>query len=724
MAASILPGPGSNDSCPFTDLNSLLGYVTSNQVDMNVSLLIQACPETCLMIYGSGNPDISGIGTLEAMISYTIQGVTSVLFGPLLGLISLYIGSSSNSDSFLGLPPNLWVTEYFGPVARNLHQANILTAFSVLVASRIRLQQVCPVAEVEFIQTLAIYEFCTAIICTVSYFPIHESSRVRSITIGLYAFGAFVMLILVSMMPDYYNSSNAAALEAITTYCVTQADWPVDFTTVKLETILVVIGFFPLPLMTLVVLPLHCRYSWLAEALELHIGPRRLGTILAAVALTELGCLYLWKWLNLLLTIRQRLQLASGQAYQDNEWGFGQISAVMTWIPVVQEVIFSTSGALLHFRRNRQRARDGASPEQHELLPRAPDTHHPYQPYDVSSITPRVSSAAQREEGSPSLESSSQGEPTIDGIARSTSMTLSSPGLQPRVSWPRNRNGTYPKSYISANHVLDNRQPLSSQTPSTLAAITSARTTASRPCPPQLKRHTPLQFNRQTRRRQLAPALSVLLDYPGIFQLGFTMCLASLMMMNHATQTHRRVPITPPTTAPASCGVEKPPDDAGVSGDGITFWVGVVTLVEAKLVDVSNVEGFLDGLVDESEELVATEVWSGPSGKALKVCVVAESVTIVVVVIGVSLVTAGTVGPGSVVRSAGRQLSWSGRAKKYAGEFIGNAFFWSDVHTEDTCYVIAGLWLTCEKARITGFAAFAREVVSIILRLGLVHASY
>lgn len=114
------------------------------------------------------------------------------------------------------------------------------------------------------------------------------------------------------------------------------------------------------------------------------------------------------------------------------------------------------------------------------------------------------------------------------------------------------------------------------------------------------------------------------------------------------------VPITPPTTAPASCGAENRSDDAKLSGRPIAVWPGVTMLLRAKSLGVRNVDELAVELADEDEELV-----------------VADSVVVVMVESGLELPL--VISGAAAVRSIGRQLSWRGCAKKYAGEFIGYA---------------------------------------------------
>lgn len=50
------------DPCAFTDRVSLLDRIESDWQEYNISLLVETCNAVCSILYGTGNPDISGIG--------------------------------------------------------------------------------------------------------------------------------------------------------------------------------------------------------------------------------------------------------------------------------------------------------------------------------------------------------------------------------------------------------------------------------------------------------------------------------------------------------------------------------------------------------------------------------------------------------------------------------------------------------------------------------------
>lgn len=52
----------------FESLTDILTY--SNPAEQNLTSLTTQCPELCLLIWGEGNPDLTGIGVCCTFVSY------------------------------------------------------------------------------------------------------------------------------------------------------------------------------------------------------------------------------------------------------------------------------------------------------------------------------------------------------------------------------------------------------------------------------------------------------------------------------------------------------------------------------------------------------------------------------------------------------------------------------------------------------------------------------
>jgi hypothetical protein len=114
---------------------------------------------------------------------------------------------------------NLWISEYFVRVAQSIHQANVIIAFSVLLASRVRVRQVSPAAERNFLTHLVRYQLLAAWVCTVSYLPLHESSRLKNTVMIFYVVGTTMIFIALNWT-SLSSNPHASAQEAITANCV------------------------------------------------------------------------------------------------------------------------------------------------------------------------------------------------------------------------------------------------------------------------------------------------------------------------------------------------------------------------------------------------------------------------------------------------------------------------------------------------------------------------
>ncbi len=394
-------------SCDFDGASDLVERVLSEWAGYNISLLVGACPDVCNLVYGSGNPDISGIGVsrrqnppvtettkemlilsdTKAMSSYVIQGIFSLVFGPALGVLSLYAGSDPDSDSYFVLPAKLWVSELFVPVAKSIHQTNIIIAFSVLFATLIRVRQFCPMAERIFLQHLITYEFLTAVMCAFSYLAMHDSSKMKQTALGFYIIGTFVMFRIAQDWTDLRTDHYVPAFEAITKYCVQQHDWPVpDINLVTLPnpksdrfSVLTILLLSTIPLgiclgtflsimrgndrslvVNAIVAVLDSAAGvgrrfydgpYKSACRKLRFGPMRLATILLTAAFTVISLVMLWTKLWALQAQRENLRTASGSAYQDNDCTYSYSSAAYHFF-----VPFLTAGACYRGFRTDHRA--------------------------------------------------------------------------------------------------------------------------------------------------------------------------------------------------------------------------------------------------------------------------------------------------------------------------------------------------------------------------------
>ena len=74
MASQLQPSSDDTNPCDFTDRWTMIDRVLSFcRQGYNMSLLVDKCPNVCVLIYGDGNPDVSGLGVSCVLHMCTIH---------------------------------------------------------------------------------------------------------------------------------------------------------------------------------------------------------------------------------------------------------------------------------------------------------------------------------------------------------------------------------------------------------------------------------------------------------------------------------------------------------------------------------------------------------------------------------------------------------------------------------------------------------------------------
>ncbi|KAK3368031.1 hypothetical protein B0H63DRAFT_89004 [Podospora didyma] len=98
------PPSGSSEPMWFIQRSSMAKLFKINWDNYNITYLVDTCDSVCLLVFGAGNPDISGIGVMN---SYLIQGLSTIILGPVLASVVLIRSKrlSNSKDTFFNLDP-------------------------------------------------------------------------------------------------------------------------------------------------------------------------------------------------------------------------------------------------------------------------------------------------------------------------------------------------------------------------------------------------------------------------------------------------------------------------------------------------------------------------------------------------------------------------------------------------------------------------------------------
>lgn len=291
------------------------------------------------------------------MISYIIQGIVILLFGPVfvmtVFIFKINLASSENQPfRIVRVIVNFLPTVYSGIMFLSL---------SVFVASIIRIKGVLPIAELDFIKSLAVYQYSVTLGTVVSqYYVFPDTAKRVGVLLYLGVISAFLIMVnFVKGLP----SQKAKLLKQITDYCSTELDFPlplVDFESAEnsLRHGIFVLSYSASLVGLSVVIWLLWKYfsavlSRLGRFLWrkyveffsfLGVAPARFHVLLC-------GPLVILYWTSNCIALavslqdqRHDLQKSVGSSYQDSEWGFGQITAMLIWGPLLQDIILGALG--------------------------------------------------------------------------------------------------------------------------------------------------------------------------------------------------------------------------------------------------------------------------------------------------------------------------------------------------------------------------------------------
>lgn len=308
------------------------------------------------------------------MISYLIQALATFVFGPMLSTILVICDPDRFQPPYFRLSRQHWLAQIGVNLAGSIHRTNILIALSILLSATIRIQQVAPLAEVQFLDTLALYELYLAYSSMFLSLPISPTALKGWGSLAVYYFIILVLMFRMTFMRKFPNQ-NSTAMEEITRHCAIQKDYHLpDFISTtrteedpqlrRLQTrlkvlvpigMILLVGLVALKWLRRPILKLYMRLSvpfkllrnpfsslgrlYLELCSFIRIDKNLLLIVAACVTMSGVWMFFAISTAQTLQNQRILMQKLSGDAYQDNQWGFGQIMAVLVWAQFVEQLV-------------------------------------------------------------------------------------------------------------------------------------------------------------------------------------------------------------------------------------------------------------------------------------------------------------------------------------------------------------------------------------------------
>ena len=285
------------------------------------------------------------------MISYLLQAISSILFGPVSA--SIIIISRFRNDSLPGLYSR--ILEATIDVADTILKTNLFVSFAVAIASIDRYRKIPPLVERWFLNSIVLFQTLVTACFYISSLAYGDSFHLKYIHYQVSITALFLLGFLIRALP----SSSTHILESVMAQCTIQRNypWPVYRTIVRFNLVfsgsvfaVLIVGvvaftIFKSPIQAV------CGKLWKYFANWI----RRYSHITSRSSFLRIGLLLATAfWMTIIIylmvrveRIRQQLQKASGSLTQDSEWGFGQVIAVISWAPVLHEIFVKAFGLFI-----------------------------------------------------------------------------------------------------------------------------------------------------------------------------------------------------------------------------------------------------------------------------------------------------------------------------------------------------------------------------------------
>lgn len=341
-------------SCNFSSITEVIAQADAGK--LNITTIVASCQGICTLAWGTGNPDLSGIGI---NISYIFQAVLTFIFGPLFCLIFKYWENGEPGDD------ELW--EFRAPKSRfkertqkNLEDLqdtfmDVCAQFSitVAVAAVVRFRQHAPFYETAFLRSLTTMQLLSLLSSAViTGIPRKRKDWERITVICLYGIidFAFYMGLIGGLV------ASQASWETISELSDSCAEYGK-----------IVPGYEHIPKAHVHLPHLSAKQiflgrsgaSWrfnmiifglslagaaafvVAACIIFCVGyllTRKNGPILGTMSLAfAIGTI-----VELVEMERTRgvMKEVTGPDFEDNQWGFGQVIALLLWVPLCVQVIY------------------------------------------------------------------------------------------------------------------------------------------------------------------------------------------------------------------------------------------------------------------------------------------------------------------------------------------------------------------------------------------------
>ncbi|KAF2269569.1 hypothetical protein CC78DRAFT_564807 [Lojkania enalia] len=320
--------------------------------NLNATEYVATCDEACLVMFGSGDPDISGPGV---MIGYICQVTLTCIFGPLLPVLFWLI--RFRMSNFITL-----LKRFLLKLRSTVYNINAFYAVSIIVAILVRIKQTPSILEVYFMSELMDLQISILLSLTVATVcdRIMNDAKFKNARVLYHAaiciasiFLSYKVALPKSAFPVYYE----VALACHEIYQIKDVSGRFQLENVDdsaFKTTWIIIGASGgagavISSIGVLLAKYATRIYENVEKIVRIFIPVRLRRLVSKYGWTlwSISIVLLWLPYLVLITIplfetQYLIKQLNGDKLNDNEWSYGQTTAVLLWMPFTWKLFIET----------------------------------------------------------------------------------------------------------------------------------------------------------------------------------------------------------------------------------------------------------------------------------------------------------------------------------------------------------------------------------------------
>jgi len=343
------------NTCGFTSISDLLAQASDGAIDLASE--VAQCPDVCALAWGSGNPDLSGIG---ANASYILQAILTFLCGILVCVVY-----ELRATRYLNLSAR--TQKHISDVHDTFLDINAQFSIPVAIAAVIRFHQNAPFYELAFLRALTTMQFMSLLSISVTAGLFKDEGKdfefkrgtkriVIIVLYGILEFGFYIGLIAGLIA----NQSSFTTISELSSACGAYGHifpWikQLPIAHIHLPKIsakdffnpasksgwrfgLIITGFIIAGCLALILACCVC-YFLLYSGSKIFRGRGRWR--FAAIPISLAFAIAMLVELGELERLRNIMKTVAGDDFEDNEWGFGQVIALFLWLPLILQYFYA-----------------------------------------------------------------------------------------------------------------------------------------------------------------------------------------------------------------------------------------------------------------------------------------------------------------------------------------------------------------------------------------------